>query len=309
MTLKRAFSSKILFAAVCLTVLTSLPGPQGPLRGQQPSRPLRPSPPDPRAVALRGAYGRFRANNHLLSYDLDIRVDPATKSWGGKNTIRFRMLKDDSRIQLDLSAGLKIEKIMLGAVELPYTREFDAVFVDFPKPLKKGSTIAVDVYYSGRAAEEQRYGGISFRTDPAGRPWITTACQGAGAMTWWPNKEQQRDRVENMRLRVAIPNGLTDVSNGRLTGQTDLGDGNIEVRSTIQQPGAASPVQLNYSLHQQNGKWLIYDVAVDNISIAANYRNQFNRVINNQGFDTLLADLRRKQQGLEDQLGTPHAHD
>jgi len=225
MTLKRAFSSKILFAAVCLTVLTSLPGPQGPLRGQQPSRPLRPSPPDPRAVALRGAYGRFRANNHLLSYDLDIRVDPATKSWGGKNTIRFRMLKDDSRIQLDLSAGLKIEMIMLGAVELPYTREFDAVFVDFPKPLKKGSTIAVDVYYSGRAAEEQRYGGISFRTDPAGRPWITTACQGAGAMTWWPNKEQQRDRVENMRLRVAIPNGLTDVSNGRLTGQTDLGDG------------------------------------------------------------------------------------
>ena len=39
------------------------------------------------------------------------------------------------------------------------------------------------------------------------------------------------------------------------------------------------------------------------------YRNQFNRVINNQGFDTLLADLKRKQQGLEDQLATPHAHE
>jgi ABC-type transporter MlaC component len=48
---------------------------------------------------------------------------------------------------------------------------------------------------------------------------------------------------------------------------------------------------------------------VANISIAANYRNQFNRVINKQGFDTLLADLKKKQQGLEEQLGTPHTHD
>ncbi|NMD10506.1 MAG: M1 family metallopeptidase, partial [Acidobacteria bacterium] len=58
--------------------------------------------PDPKAVALRGAYGPFRANNDLLSYDLDIRVDPEAKAWSGKNTIRFRMLKEDARIQLDL---------------------------------------------------------------------------------------------------------------------------------------------------------------------------------------------------------------
>jgi phospholipid transport system substrate-binding protein len=52
-----------------------------------------------------------------------------------------------------------------------------------------------------------------------------------------------------------------------------------------------------------NGKTLIYDITIDNISIAANYRNQFNRVINNQGFATLLSDLKNKQQGLENQLG------
>jgi len=40
-------------------------------------------------------------------------------------------------------------------------------------------------------------------------------------------------------------------------------------------------------------------VTVDSISIIANYRNQFNRVINSQGFDKLMADLRVKQQELQ----------
>ena len=63
-----------------------------------------------RADILRGEYGRYRANNDLLYYDLDVRVDPEKKSISGKNTIRFKMLKDDTRIQLDLFANLTIEQ-------------------------------------------------------------------------------------------------------------------------------------------------------------------------------------------------------
>jgi ABC-type transporter MlaC component len=47
-------------------------------------------------------------------------------------------------------------------------------------------------------------------------------------------------------------------------------------------------------------------VTVDNISIIANYRNQFNRVINRGGFNTLVADLKSKQEQLAARLGTPH---
>jgi phospholipid transport system substrate-binding protein len=89
-------------------------------------------------------------------------------------------------------------------------------------------------------------------------------------------------------------------------GQTPINAANYEVKTNLDQPGDKTPIEVNYMLRLDNGKWLIYDVTVDGISIAANYRNQFNHVINNQGFDTLLADLKRKQQGLEDQLGTPH---
>ena len=59
---------------------------------------------------LRGAYGPFRANNDLLYYHLNIRVDPEKQWISGKNTIRFRMLKDGKRIQIDLRDTLTIAK-------------------------------------------------------------------------------------------------------------------------------------------------------------------------------------------------------
>jgi aminopeptidase N len=46
-----------------------------------------------------------------------------------------------------------------------------------------------------------------------------------GASHWWPNKDQWRDEIESMDLSVTIPSRLVDVSNGRLVGKKDLGDG------------------------------------------------------------------------------------
>ena len=135
------------------------------------------------------------------------------------------MLRDDTRIQLDLYENLKVEKIILGAIELKYEREFNAVFVDFPEMLKSGREYTIDFHYSGNPLESGRFGAVAFRKDPAGQHWITTACEGPGASIWWPNKDQWRDEVESMRISVTIPSNLTDVSNGRFLGRTDLGDG------------------------------------------------------------------------------------
>jgi phospholipid transport system substrate-binding protein len=55
-------------------------------------------------------------------------------------------------------------------------------------------------------------------------------------------------------------------------------------------------------MHKAGAQWRIYDVSIDEISVIANYRNQFNRVINNQGYLQLVADLRVKQQQLQQDL-------
>jgi len=178
-----------------------------------------------KAEVLRGEYGRYRANNDLLYYHLDVRVDPDRKTLSGKNTIRFRMLQDDTRIQLDLHASLAVDKIVLGSTELKYERDSGAVFIDFPRTLKTGEVVTLDFHYSGTPEKRGRFGGFTFGKDPHGRPWIYTSCEGQGASVWWPNKDQWRDEVESMDLSVSIPQGLVDASNGRLVGKTDLGDG------------------------------------------------------------------------------------
>ncbi|HVT82813.1 MAG TPA: M1 family metallopeptidase [Phycisphaerae bacterium] len=179
----------------------------------------RGTPPSTRAVELRGQYGPYRANNDLLSYHLDVRIDPEKKTIAGRNTVKFKMLKDDTRIQLDLADALKVEKVLQGTAELKYERDSGALFIDFPQA-KAGETVTIDVHYSGTPAQ-----GLTFRTDAAGRPWICSSCEGPGSSTWWPSKDQWTDEVENMEISVAVPNGLMDVSNGKAAGKTDLGDG------------------------------------------------------------------------------------
>ena len=203
-----------------------------------------------RTAILRGAYGPYRANNDLLYYHLDIRVDPAQKFLSGKNTIRFRMLRDGNRIQLDLQDPLNIDKILYGAAELKYERDSGAVFVDFPETLHAGRTYSIDFYYSGHPMETGRFGGITFKKDSSGHDWINTACEGIGASIWWPNKDQWRDEVENMDISVAIPNGLTDVSNGKFIGKTDLGDGYTRWDWHVSYPINNYDVSLNIGNYQ-----------------------------------------------------------
>ena len=233
---------KFLSRLICLPLLvfTMRVAPQSPPQTPEPSR----------SDILRGAYSPHRANNDLLSYDLDLRVDPEKKFISGKNTIRFKMLKDDTRIQLDLFANLNVDRIMSASTELKYVRELNTVFVDFPATLKKDSVQAIDFYYSGSPQETGRFGGISFRKDPFGRHWITTACEGIGASIWWPNKDQQRDEVESMMLRVAVPSALTDVSNGRLVGKKDLGDGYTRYDWAIHYPINNYCVSLNIGQYE-----------------------------------------------------------
>ena len=70
-----------------------------------------------------------------------------------------------------------------------------------------------------------------------------------------------------------------------------------QVSTDIIQP-KGDPIHVNYRLVQEGSTWKIYDVTVDAISIIANYRNQFNRVMNSKGYDTLIKDLKAKQAAL-----------
>jgi aminopeptidase N len=214
----------LLIASAALSLSAqSFPGQSLPAQTSQPATAPQASPTH--ADILRGAYGPYRANNDLLFYHLDLRVDPDKRFISGKNTIRFRMLQNGTRIQLELHPALQIDKILLGSASLKYQRDGGTVFVDFPQTLHAGRIYSIDFFYSGHPVETGRFGCFTFKKDPSGHPWINTACEETGASVWWPNKDQWRDEVQSMKISVAVPNGLMDVSNGKFAGKQDLGDG------------------------------------------------------------------------------------
>ena len=62
-------------------------------------------------------------------------------------------------------------------------------------------------------------------------------------------------------------------------------------------------VPLEYRLHQADGRWLIYDVLVEGISLVNNYRSQFNRIITSSSYNDLVQKMKARQ---GDELsGTP----
>ena len=231
------------------------PSAQSGLRRSDASRAsVIPSRAPTRDDVLRGGYGPYRANNDLLSYALKLRVDPAAQTVSGSNAIRFRMLADGKRIQIELTPELAIDGLTLEGRPLKYTREERTIWIDFPEMLRKGQEYTVDVAYSGHPGHAGRFGCFSFDKDKEGKPWITTACESErdqGPSLWWPDKDQWRDEPqEGMEIDVAVPNGLMDVSNGRFEGAQDLGDGYTEWRWHVHYPINDYDVALNIGEYQ-----------------------------------------------------------
>src|SRR5262249_1060733 len=97
-----------------------------------------------------------------------------------------------------------------------------------------------------------------------------------------PSQRSQFTQLFTAFIEDAYLNKIQDYSgqNVAILGQNSEGEGFARVRTHITQQ--RQPIKVDYLLRDMNGDWQIYDVTVDSVSIIANYRNQFNRVINNQ---------------------------
>jgi phospholipid transport system substrate-binding protein len=63
---------------------------------------------------------------------------------------------------------------------------------------------------------------------------------------------------------------------------------------------AGTEIPVDYRMHRVGERWLSYDVAIEGVSMVANYRAQFNKIIQASGYQALVSKLTEKQeQGLE----------
>jgi phospholipid transport system substrate-binding protein len=55
-------------------------------------------------------------------------------------------------------------------------------------------------------------------------------------------------------------------------------------------------VPVSYRMHRSGGRWLVYDVVVEGVSLVSNYRSQFNRIIQTSSYAELVKRMKTKQE-------------
>jgi phospholipid transport system substrate-binding protein len=64
--------------------------------------------------------------------------------------------------------------------------------------------------------------------------------------------------------------------------------------------GKKVDIALQYKMIGKDGKWVVYDVLTDEQSMLENYRAEFNKIINKEGFDALLKRMKHKLEEKEE---------
>ena len=209
-----------------------------------------------RADTLRGKLTPLRTCYDVTFYHLDVAIDMDQRSLKGSNLIRFDAMTPFKKIQVDLYENMTIDKILYKGQPLGYTREFNAVFIEFPIEILPGAQHELKIYYSGTPKSPDwdipMNGGVLWDKDSLGNPWAQMVCQGSGASLWWPNKDHQSDEPDSMKIWITIPSEYTEISNGRLIRKTQIAE-----NQTRYEWGVSYPIN-NYNVTFNIGKYVHY---------------------------------------------------
>jgi phospholipid transport system substrate-binding protein len=117
---------------------------------------------------------------------------------------------------------------------------------------------------------------------------------------WAERTEKQRNEFTAL-LRDLIERNYVKQLKGNLGYKLEYGKETVngdqaEVKTTITITKNDRPteIQIDYKLRKQDGRWMVYDVITDDVSIVKNYRSQFNRIIKRESYDALVKKMRRK---------------
>ncbi|MFY8128948.1 MAG: M1 family metallopeptidase, partial [Chitinophagaceae bacterium] len=179
-----------------------------------------------KADTLRGSLNENRDWWDVLHYDINVTPDFNNKSIKGIANLKALVLKKPSSnfVQLDLQQPLLISTVLMNDVkELSFTKEENVYLIALENEIKNlnvSDTITLTISYSGKpqiANNPPWDGGWIWKKDKLGRPFVSVACQGLGASSWYPCKDHQSDEPQHgATLHIIVPDSLIAIGNGVL---------------------------------------------------------------------------------------------
>lgn len=175
-------------------------------------------------------------------YDLNLTIDPETRSIEGTLAMEATIVEATDVILLDLDGAFEVSWIKSergGDTHsenddldsyYAYDRTPGGIIVRLNDTHQPGDSIRVQVHYAGQPIDAARPpwdGGFTWAETEHGQPWIAVSCQGEGADLWWPVKDHPSDEPDSMRISLTVPGNLRATANGRHEGRTENGDGTV----------------------------------------------------------------------------------
>ena len=68
----------------------------------------------------------------------------------------------------------------------------------------------------------------------------------------------------------------------------------VSTKVQVQKNGRTQVVEVDYVMHEVDGKWEVRDIITDGVSLAKTYRYEFNKLVKQGGIDTVIRKLEEK---------------
>jgi len=89
---------------------------------------------------------------------------------------------------------------------------------------------------------------------------------------------------------------IEQYSGERIAFVSEVVDGDLATVRTHFLTKGGTPIPVDYRLARAGDRWLAYDVTIEGVSLVANFRAQFNKIIQTSSTQGLVERLRARQE-------------
>ena len=173
-------------------------------------------------LRLKSSSDPLAEQTDVLHYRLDFEIDPVSESIEGSNTMTVTALVDDVRaFRFWLHRSISIIEVRLdGSVAAWRRLDTETIEVELGRSFARDQSFELEVQYEGSPVTAG-WMSIVFE-NRRGTPVVSTLSEPWYSYTWWPVKEDSRDKATG-ELLITVPSELTVVSNGVLVDVDTLG--------------------------------------------------------------------------------------
>ncbi len=124
---------------------------------------------------------------------------------------------------------------------------------------------------------------------------ISRRCLGRHWQARTPAEREQFIALFGDLLENAYITKIESYSGEKIQYPGDAIEGDLAIVKTRIVTKQETEIPADYRMFLSNGRWAVYDVSIEGISLIGNYRTQFNAVIQRSGYPDLVAKLTAKR--------------